>query len=62
MYLWIDQKAIEIVKHKHEPESVTYLNRAASKKIKVEAPEALGSKTQGHQGPRITNGRIFGRI
>ena len=35
------RKAIEIVKHKHEPESVTYLNRAASKKIKVEAPEGI---------------------
>ena len=35
------RKAIEIVKHKHDPESVTYLNRAASKKIKVEAPEGI---------------------
>ena len=35
------RKAIEIVKHKHDPESVTYLNRAASKKIKVEAPAGI---------------------
>lgn len=35
------RKAIEVVKYKHEPESVTYLNRAAAKKINVSAPEGI---------------------
>ena len=35
------RKAIEIVKHKHDPESVTYLNRAASNKIDVTAPTGI---------------------
>ena len=35
------RKAIEIVKHKHSPESVTYLNRAANQKINVEAPAGI---------------------
>ena len=35
------RKAIEIVKYKHDPESVTYLNRAAAQKINVSAPEGI---------------------
>ena len=35
------RKAIEIVKHKYSPETVTYLNRAANQKIKVKAPEGI---------------------
>ena len=35
------RKAIEIVKHKHSPESVTYLNRAANNKINVTAPSGI---------------------
>tara|TARA_B100000886_G_scaffold311019_2_gene246130 strand:+ start:12380 stop:15517 length:3138 start_codon:yes stop_codon:yes gene_type:complete len=35
------RKAIEAVKYKHSPESVTYLNRAANQKINVSAPEGL---------------------
>lgn len=35
------RKAIEIVKYKYNPESVTYLNRAAGQKIKVSAPEGI---------------------
>ena len=35
------RKAIEVVKHKHSPESVTYLNRAASNKINVSAPTGI---------------------
>jgi len=35
------RKAIEIVKYKHNPETVTYLNRAANQKINVEAPEGI---------------------
>lgn len=35
------RKAIEIAKYKYNPESVTYLNRAAGQKIKVSAPEGI---------------------
>ena len=35
------RKAIEVVKYKHDPESVTYLNRAANQKINVSAPEGI---------------------
>ena len=35
------RKAIDVVKYKHNPETVTYLNRAANQKIKVSAPEGL---------------------
>ena len=35
------RKAIEVVKHKHAPESVTYLNRAANNKIDVAAPTGI---------------------
>ena len=35
------RKAIEVVKYKHNPESVTYLNRAANQKINVSAPEGI---------------------
>ena len=35
------RKAIEIVKHKHSPESVVYLNRAANQKINVPAPSGI---------------------
>tara|TARA_Y100000592_G_scaffold96953_1_gene166503 strand:- start:13426 stop:16563 length:3138 start_codon:yes stop_codon:yes gene_type:complete len=35
------RKAIEAVKYKHNPETVTYLNRAANQKINVAAPEGL---------------------
>jgi len=35
------RKAVDIVKYKYKPESVTYLNRAAGKQITVQAPEGL---------------------
>ena len=35
------RKAVDIAKYKYNPESVTYLNRAAGKQIKVSAPEGL---------------------
>ncbi len=35
------RKAIEVVKYRSNPESVTYLNRAAGQKIKVAAPEGI---------------------
>ena len=35
------RKAIEVVKYKYSPESVTYLNRAAAQKINVPAPEGI---------------------
>ncbi len=35
------RKAIEAVKYKHNPEAVTYLNRAANQKIDVQAPEGI---------------------
>jgi len=35
------RKAVDIAKYKYNPESVTYLNRAAGKQIKVAAPEGL---------------------
>tara|TARA_Y100000287_G_scaffold175933_1_gene166139 strand:+ start:66781 stop:69879 length:3099 start_codon:yes stop_codon:yes gene_type:complete len=35
------RKAVDIVKYKYNPESVTYLNRAAGKQIKVAAPAGL---------------------
>jgi DNA repair exonuclease SbcCD nuclease subunit len=35
------RKAIEVVKYKYDPESVTYLNRAATQKINVSAPEGI---------------------
>ena len=35
------RKAVDIAKFKYNPESVTYLNRAAGKQIKVSAPEGL---------------------
>ena len=35
------RKAIEVVKYKHSPEAVTYLNRAAAQKINVAAPEGI---------------------
>ena len=35
------RKAVDVVKFKYNPESVTYLNRAAGKQIKVAAPEGL---------------------
>jgi len=35
------RKAIEVVKYKHNPETVTYLNRAAAQKIQVSAPEGI---------------------
>ena len=35
------RKAIEVVKYKHDPETVTYLNRAAAQKINVSAPEGI---------------------
>ncbi len=35
------RKAVDIAKFKYNPESVTYLNRAAGKQIKVAAPEGL---------------------
>ena len=35
------RKAIEVVKYKHAPEAVTYLNRAAAQKIEVSAPEGI---------------------
>jgi DNA repair exonuclease SbcCD nuclease subunit len=38
------RKAIEVVKYKYDPESVTYLNRAADQKINVLAP--VGIKKQ----------------
>ena len=35
------RKAVEVVKYKYNPEAVTYLNRAAAKKINVAAPEGI---------------------
>jgi DNA repair exonuclease SbcCD ATPase subunit/predicted phosphodiesterase len=35
------RKAVDIVKYKYKPESVTYLNRAAGKQITVQAPKGL---------------------
>ncbi len=35
------RKAVDIAKYRYNPESVTYLNRAAGKQIKVAAPEGL---------------------
>ena len=35
------KKALDIAKFRYNPESVTYLNRAAGKQIKVSAPEGL---------------------
>ena len=35
------RKAVDIAKFRYNPESVTYLNRAAGKQIKVAAPEGL---------------------
>ena len=35
------RKAVDIVKYRYKPESVTYLNRAAGKQIQVAAPEGL---------------------
>lgn len=38
------KKAIDVAKFKYNPESVTYLNKAAAKQIQVSAPEGLKSK------------------
>ena len=38
------KKAIDVAKFKYEPESVTYLNKAAAKQIQVAAPEGLKSQ------------------
>ena len=38
------RKAVDIVKYKYDPESVTYLNRAAGKQVLVESPD--GFKTR----------------
>ena len=38
------KKAIDVAKFKYEPESVTYLNKAAAKQIQVSAPEGLKSQ------------------
>ena len=35
------RKAVDIVKYRYSPESVTYLNRAAGKQITVQAPKGL---------------------
>jgi DNA repair exonuclease SbcCD ATPase subunit/predicted phosphodiesterase len=35
------RKAVDIVKYRYNPESVTYLNRAAGKQITVQAPEGI---------------------
>jgi len=35
------RKAVDVVKYRYNPESVTYLNRAAGKQITVEAPEGI---------------------
>ena len=35
------RKAVDIAKYRYNPESVTYLNRAAGKQIKVDAPAGL---------------------
>ncbi len=35
------RKAVDVVKYKYKPESVTYLNRAAGKQITVQAPKGL---------------------
>jgi DNA repair exonuclease SbcCD ATPase subunit/DNA repair exonuclease SbcCD nuclease subunit len=35
------RKAVDIVKYRYSPESVTYLNRAAGKQIAVQAPEGM---------------------
>lgn len=38
------RKAVAAIKYKHNPESVTYLNRAANKNITVESAEGLENK------------------
>ena len=38
------KKSIDIAKFKYNPESVTYLNKAAAKQVKVSAPEGLRSQ------------------
>tara|TARA_Y100000004_G_scaffold101035_1_gene113240 strand:- start:577 stop:3711 length:3135 start_codon:yes stop_codon:yes gene_type:complete len=38
------KKAIDVAKFKYDPESVTYLNKAAAKQIQVSAPEGLKSQ------------------
>jgi len=35
------RKAVDIVKYRYNPESVTYLNRAAGRKISVQAPDGI---------------------
>ena len=35
------RKAVDIVKYRYNPESVTYLNRAAGKQITVKAPDGM---------------------
>ena len=35
------RKAIEVAKYRYDPESVTYLNRAANQKINVSAPQGI---------------------
>tara|TARA_B100000085_G_scaffold193893_1_gene177782 strand:+ start:2769 stop:5906 length:3138 start_codon:yes stop_codon:yes gene_type:complete len=35
------RKAVDVVKYRYNPESVTYLNRLAGQQIRVEAPEGL---------------------
>ena len=38
------RKAVDIVKYKYNPESVTYLNRAAGKQVRLESAEGLEQK------------------
>jgi len=38
------RKAVDIVKYRDNPESVTYLNRAAGKQIAVQAPEGINQE------------------
>jgi len=38
------RKAVDVAKYRYKPESVTYLNRAAGKKIQVSAPEGIQKK------------------
>jgi len=38
------RKAVDIAKYRYEPESVTYLNRAAGKQITIDAPEGFEQK------------------
>jgi DNA repair exonuclease SbcCD ATPase subunit/DNA repair exonuclease SbcCD nuclease subunit len=38
------RKAVDIVKYRDDPESVTYLNRAAGKQITVQAPEGISQE------------------